>query len=253
METFTMTLISKSKYTKRSSTSEAENSGVEVIRKDLLKSREHFDFSPLPHEWDQPRFRSGFPLNSSRKSMIDQPGAIEVFTDEYSITRPGNGRSPFLQTAGAGPCLVLTLYEKKTKTGLMAHVSAMADVVMSFKAMDRELRAQGVNITNMEARIVGGKSGLNVDTYISELKNELFQRGIQLVEEDTNRDGNITAVTLDTTTGELHNYRETNFSRGLDSYDVPATKKPMTYHTSDSGLSTQNSWSAFLNLFLQNF
>ena len=138
-----------------------------------------------------------------REVTGDHPKSVEVLQHEFTITRPGNDRSPFLQTFGAGPCVVLTLYDKRTKTGLLAHLDATTDVAGSFGQMAANLARHGVDIGNMEARIIGGQTGQS-EELILKLRDQLGDRNVRIVEQDIVESSyDVSAVVLDTNTGEL--------------------------------------------------
>lgn len=135
----------------------------------------------------------------------DKKDAVEVMQRHYAITRPGKGRATHLQTYGAGPCYVITLYHKSSKTGVMAHIDANTDVVRSLQDIANHLQKFGVDISKMEARLVGGNDSSRKQ--LDDIKKALSDIRISLVEEDT-IGTTWASVMLDTRNGLLVDYSE---------------------------------------------
>jgi len=177
-----------------------------------------------------------------RKSMVDPQGAVEVFTHEFAMTRPGKGRSRYIQTFSAGPCVILSLYDPETKTGLVAHFDATTDVKASFHSLTAGLQRHEVDISRMKARIVGGQTGRSEELILG-LRDQIKARQIEVVEEDIIESSfYVSNVVLDTQTGELYDYEETSLTRSKAELDIASLKvqlnmgKGLSFHRSPRGL-----------------
>lgn len=175
------------------------------------------DCNQITKKWMYPKlgpvenalFRAGL-ITELRNSIClpisDRKDAVEVMQRGYAITRPGGGRATHLQTFGAGPCYVLTLYDKGTKTGVMAHIDALTDFGASMNVIVAHLEKNGVDIGRMEARLIGGDTTSR--NCLLKIKTVLTDFQIKLVEEDTIRP-TPASVMLNTETGQLDDYQET--------------------------------------------
>jgi len=190
----------------------------------------------------QERLATVMPTKARDRSVrSDTPKAIEVLQHEFAITRPGKGRSPLLQTFGAGPCVVMTLHDKQTKVGVMAHFDATTTVATSFNMIKVKLEKYGVDIGNMEMRLVGGQTGQSEELILS-LRDQADERGIDIVEQEIVLSrSNISAVMLDTETGELYDYDESIHNRIDEAEILPMSivslgLHPLNFHRSKKGL-----------------
>ncbi len=103
-------------------------------------------------------------------------------------------------TFGAGPCVILTLYDRETGVGALTHLDAGSEVTEGVRGILRQIEAKPENI---EARIIGGLEGqseeLVYDIYIA-----LERANVSIVEADVlARDGS-KAVILDAKDGRVY-------------------------------------------------
>lgn len=185
-----------------------------------------------------------------RRCITDPSTAVEVRQHTFAVTRPGEGRTPFIQSANAGPCVILSLYDPQTQTGLMAHFDVTTDVGASFTEITAYLQRYGVNIGSMEAGLVGGWFMMfESEELVRNLREELRTRSIEIVEQDVLHIGTVTfptprtqsyySVTLDTTTGELFDYNEIISTTPETSsliYVQGLTTRPLIFAPSPHGL-----------------
>ncbi|MBT3181205.1 MAG: hypothetical protein HN337_01710, partial [Deltaproteobacteria bacterium] len=146
-----------------------------------------------------------------RKIIKDPVDAVEALQHEYALLRYRDGKPRYIQTADAGPCVVMTLYDAATNVGAIAHFDAGTDIGQTFHMFKRDVKATGGDLSNMEARLVGGFRGMS-EGLILDLKDGLRDNGVKIVEEDVlaepSPEGSV-AITLDLMTGEIYDYSET--------------------------------------------
>lgn len=191
----------------------------------------------------QARLDTVQPMKTGDRRKIGDPvGAVEVFTQEYALTRPGEGRSRYIQTFGAGPCVILTLYDPTTKTGLVAHFPATTDVLKSFIILKNHLARHGVDIGKMEARIIGGQHGMSEELILS-IRDGLASQTVSIVEQNILLEGwETSSVVMDAETGEVYDYVETATTRQRIEVDLNALQvqmmvgQPLIFYRSDRGL-----------------
>ncbi|OGC23776.1 hypothetical protein A2291_05265 [candidate division WOR-1 bacterium RIFOXYB2_FULL_42_35] len=173
-----------------------------------------------------------------RGKMNDQPGAIEVGPKEYTITRPGEGRSPYIETFGIGPCVALVLYDPTTKTGMVAHFMSTT-MVKSLDVILAKLKTHGVDPKNIQARIIGGQND-HSEKIIYDIRDGLDYNDISIVEQDILGDiHEARSIILDTRTGEVYDYNETTSARSKDEWSCillfAALDGPLEYYDRGNG------------------
>ncbi|MFH1387242.1 MAG: hypothetical protein ABIH50_06220 [bacterium] len=156
------------------------------------------------------------PTKQERATIDDIPGAIEVGQKEFALTRPGEGRSPYLETFGINTCIALVLYDSTTKTGMLAHIDATT-TINSYKDMLYHLKRVGVKKNNLRASIVGGQTGKS-EELLQNIHNFLKDNMIPVVEEDV-LGGNNRSIILDTRNGSISNYQETIPTRKREEWE----------------------------------
>jgi len=77
--------------------------------------------------------------------------AVAVLQHEYAITT-ATANQPVLGTFGAGPCLILALYDSENKTAILAHIDSMTDINSLSRLFDLVSKEHSV------AHLVGGNS-----------------------------------------------------------------------------------------------
>ncbi|MBI3543367.1 MAG: hypothetical protein HY075_08865 [Deltaproteobacteria bacterium] len=150
---------------------------------------------------------------SKRKTIDDDASIPEVAQREYLITDAGH--YPRIQTTGMSTCYALSLYDRKTKTGLLAHIDAPTRFDVSLERMLQEFSRRGIAPTALEARVIGGETDPPSDPYKTGLKagERIFQglaaAGITVVERDLGGDNSYRSITLDLNDGVAYDYVET--------------------------------------------
>lgn len=106
---------------------------------------------------------------------------IDVGQQGAAATAPGAGRERYLQSHGAAPCVIVTLYDPETKTGALSHFDAGTGVAASLELM---IGSMGLpEETRLQARLIGGMEGLS-DSLFLQLVRELDRRGVEILEAD---------------------------------------------------------------------
>ena len=96
----------------------------------------------------------------------------------------GNAKDlPSVQSTGAGPCLVLVLFDRQTKTAALAHISSSTDIARAMVQIYSQLAAQGAPTSRLEARIYGGWLGFSEKT-LAGIEAQLRLRQIPVLEKD---------------------------------------------------------------------
>lgn len=95
-----------------------------------------------------------------------------------TVLRAGNGKR-YLQSAGAGPCVLVLLYDASAKTGALAHIDATTDTPASVRAMVQALGAKSPSA--VEARLIGGLSGISEDVFLDAIP-VLDEMGVRIRE-----------------------------------------------------------------------
>lgn len=126
-----------------------------------------------------------------------------VLQSTYSKAGGDTGKR-FLESSGAGPCVIATLYDQESKTGFMVHFDSRSNVTAALKEMKKHL---GENPDKWHMRIIGGyRSEESSRRIVGEIRNSAAFSKIILVEEDILEDGYMRKsvnVVLDTESGQL--------------------------------------------------
>ncbi len=133
-----------------------------------------------------------------------------VDQDDYKIGR----KSDLIGTDGVGTCLVITLYDRRRKMGMLAHISG-------FSTAPEEMRPEKVIDTLLHALYISGDSGLqDLEATLSGegyilvgsrrkspiVRKKLQESGIKIVGEDLDQ-GPARLVFLHCDTGVVEIYR----------------------------------------------
>lgn len=157
-----------------------------------------------------------------RDTHSDVEKAIEVFQGEYAVSKPSHNR--YLQSSGAGPCVIITLYDKKNKIGLLAHLDAAVDIYNSMDLILQKLKEKGADASNLEARIIGGQRSQS-EKIVYEIKDRLNESNIKIVETDVLADPQTSKdILFDLETGEVYDYNETITTTPKDEFDKKAQR-----------------------------
>lgn len=138
-----------------------------------------------------------------QKSVGIETMELTVRMGEITVTKP-----PYLlKTTGIGSCIAVTLYDRETTMGSLAHImlpcaedalgdspaTAFADAAIEM--MIERMKRNGASLRNAEAKIFGGAnmfpkvipydSAVDVGMRnISAVRNELTRHGIDIVAEE---------------------------------------------------------------------
>lgn len=139
--------------------------------------------------------------NKRRKFTEDDVKSIQVEQGEFAIKKYSKNASS-LQTYNVWGCVALTIYDKKTKTGFIAHI----DTVDRADSLDKVLKNSNFKPETCEVRIIGGQTDLSEGTI--EIVGETIKKyNLQVVEYDILGKGR-RDIQLDLKTGELFDYKE---------------------------------------------
>lgn len=132
--------------------------------------------------------------------VTSSAGVTTVGQKEASVASFEEGSKKYLQSFGAGPCVIVSMYSNN-KRGSLAHIDALTELNRSFKDMTRKL---GAKLEDVQVSLHGGTD----IAFISKLYTELLSQGftkesIQTIE--MNEDYGSKAVALDLETGEVAN------------------------------------------------
>ncbi|MBU1128142.1 MAG: AAA family ATPase, partial [Candidatus Omnitrophica bacterium] len=161
-------------------------------------------------------YQNGFPAGRSREegprnSLPDKPDAVNVRQHQYGITR-SDRPSPYLKTYHAGGCVVVTLWDKETRTGMLAHVDTAADWEASARDITAELEEYGVKVENLEARVIGGRP-FSSERLIIDIFASLERMEIPVVETDVLAMKVSVDVILDTANGRVYDIEPASMIR----------------------------------------
>ena len=143
--------------------------------------------------------------NKPRNKTKDTEKTIEVSQGEYSIATVSD-EVQTMQTYGIGPCVAVTIYDRTNKKGFLTHIDT-PEKAKSLKTVLYKLSAQGFDVKNCEARIIGGQTNSSMDT-VKEIQKALEEKQYNIVEMDVFGNG-ARAIQLDLNTGEVTDYNET--------------------------------------------
>lgn len=160
--------------------------------------------------------------NEPRNMTKDTEKTIEVSQGEYSIATVSD-EVQTMQTYGIGPCVAVTIYDKTNKKGVLSHIDT-PEKAKSLRSVLYKLSAQGFDVKNCEARIIGGQTGSSMDT-VKEIQKALEEKQYNIVEMDVFGLG-VRAIQLDLNTGEVTDYNETIHQR--DDIDMVAMRTIMS-------------------------
>lgn len=129
------------------------------------------------------------------------PGEPEVFQREYILTNVQLHSA--VQTYGVYTCVALVLYDKKTKTGVLAHLDSQADLERAMTDLLRHF-----NASDVEAHVLGGQPGDPTQLF-SKIVSELNLRRIRIKHSEQNAErGQEMSIRLDLQSGQVSEYRE---------------------------------------------
>lgn len=157
----------------------------------------------------------------ARPTMADSSKIPDVSMDEVMFSRPDV--HPLIQSYGATTCIILSLWDPKTKIGMVTHISANANTPESLTEIFAKFRHLGIQPQQLQARIVGGWKGWS-EEILQDILRGLKRNSITIVERDVLRvaqskdplaliekiTGPVVAnVIFDLRDGQLYDYQET--------------------------------------------
>ncbi|MCM8783889.1 MAG: hypothetical protein NC818_03845 [Candidatus Omnitrophica bacterium] len=134
---------------------------------------------------------------------------VTVLQREAGITSAETNQ-PYLLTFGAGPCVIVTLYDPNTKIGTLIHFDAISDIRGALGKVIYHMKINGANIERLEARIIGGNTGSSEELIYQIYKALESIGGIQIVEKDI-LGFESRSIIMDTNTGEIYDLVGTPF------------------------------------------
>ncbi|MFH1995563.1 MAG: hypothetical protein ABIJ27_01040, partial [Candidatus Omnitrophota bacterium] len=139
-----------------------------------------------------------------RETMVafEEPDAIDVWQLQAGITRFKEGMPRYLETNGAGRCVIVSIYDKESKTGALMHSDSPTLIEPSLNLMLSFMGSQ--KRENLEVRIIGGYVKSEIER-VAEIMMEVENLGMQVVEismksGSTGSDN----IILDSATGEVY-------------------------------------------------
>src|SRR5262249_50243926 len=96
-------------------------------------------------------YRSKRPMKSLRAR---QTSSINIMQHEAAITRAHKNLERFLQTFGAAPCFIVTIYDPISKTAALSHIDAGMPIGPSITQIVEKMGIPAGR--TLESRIIGG-------------------------------------------------------------------------------------------------
>lgn len=152
----------------------SSNHGVRALAQHLgmplrATSAEHAEFERQTRAYvEKQRLENSVQrLNQINMGTVsDSNGACGVSQHEFRVGSANEIQA--LKTYGAGPCIILSIYDKKNKIGALAHIDAMTDMETSLNIIRNEIASQGGQLClksdstcindSMEISLIGGNS-----------------------------------------------------------------------------------------------
>mgnify|MGYP001604117653 CR=1 FL=1 len=161
--------------------------------------------APISDPSQTDKLRSDFPQhtktrNGDRPQSCGHHEAADIQQKEYLITTPPQYR--WIETTGAGPCYIVTLYDRETKTGFISHIDAPTDLPDSMDRVAQEFKVRNIPLSRLEARIfAGAKDGTECQAW--ELRTFFKANDVPIIEEDILYSNQSFSIELDLNTGEV--------------------------------------------------
>ena len=168
--------------------------------------------------------------NSATAKLEEADGPRRKFSPHKSQSVPqgqfGTATEGHIHTTGLAPCVGLTFYDPKNKVGLLAHTDATKDVERSFDRMLAEFKRAGGEISNLEARVIGGA---DAGSSVARLLKGLEKHSLPVVELDV-LTKTVRSIGMDTETGEVYDLDDAGHL-GLP-YSLSSLVSNLTYFNS---------------------
>lgn len=111
--------------------------------------------------------------------------SVDVGQKQAGVSRRAEGLERYLQSSGAGPCVIFTLYHARSKTAALSHLDAGTGTADSVALMLHKMGLERGD--KIEARLIGGMEGLSEDLFLVAIKT-LDRLGVDIVEVDMKLD-----------------------------------------------------------------
>ena len=156
------------------------------------------------------------PTDKNRSFCTDNFDSVQIEQGEFAV-KTYSKDTPSLQTYHVCQCVAVTVYDRATKRGFLAHI----DSVNRADSLEEVIKNCKFNPKTSEVRIIGGWDGYSEGKV--EIIDEIIKRAnLKVVEYDVLGKNPQRAVQLDLKTGEVFNYIETtpkNKIRFADKFD----------------------------------
>ncbi len=149
-----------------------------------------------------------------RPALLDSPQYPDVFMGEYLIS--SLEETPYLQTFGTGPCVVVSLFDKDTKTVGLAHLHAGLNTDLSMDVFISKFRSRAGANSRIEGRILGGAKGAS-ESLVYDIERRFREDRIFIKENATLNTHlpNQSDFMISSETGEIYSYSESGSTMSL--------------------------------------
>ncbi len=129
--------------------------------------------------------------------------SILILQGSGGVTAPSTGQR-YLVTSGLTSCVAVTLYDRETKIGALAHFDRPSDVSSAIRMMIEHMEKNGAGPGRLEARIIHGTH--QSDELRDAICLALASAGITVAEIDTSGHDLLwpRSIAFDTETGEVY-------------------------------------------------
>lgn len=136
---------------------------------------------------------------------VDSDNAILVAMGEYAFLRfDSNHKQKALKTYGAGPCVIVVLYQRKAKAGIMMHVSALTDFEQSMQHIASRMNQYDLDFSQpWDLAIIGGDDSSREKIF--EIREILGRYRFNLIGQNV-LTGETESAWLDLETGRLYEF-----------------------------------------------
>ena len=167
-------------------------------------------------------------IENGLSGVSDSPTIPEVAMNEYLLSNAA--RTPAIESFGATTCVIVTIWDSATQTGVLAHVSAAIDGKAALNEILLRMRSSGINPQRLQARLIGGwkgwsegivagiEAGLKMNGVTVIARDVLnpnvpslhdIQNGLTLDTKSSTRGAAIKNLIFDLRSGQVFNYQET--------------------------------------------
>lgn len=180
------------------------------------------------------------PLRNTQQINFTPHEAVTVVQHEYAIAT-FDSRQPVLGTFGAGPCVILALYDKENRRAMLAHIDSLTDL----QSLSRTI--QKFSSKNTIAHLLGGDSSSQF--MCIELLEVLRKLNIEIENADLINHFNPSAsLAIDSRTGAIYSpihHSQLSKTNDLDSRlqmaGMGITTSPLTIFNNSLSQSPPNS------------